>query len=157
MLGGFLDQLNDFAGTLIFEFNKAPLVGPGAARLSAAHERVLGRRQTAPLDAAGLAFTPVNGSFQVLVHNKQTGLTQTTDVFVDLDGLDDDDTTLDDLAAALDAIDGISASVSATRGLTIASDSSRRGVRLRQRHERRPGRLGLNTFFTGTVGQRTSE
>ena len=51
-----------------------------------------------------------NGLFQVQVYNKQTGLTQTTDIRVDLNGLDAD-TTLQSLAAQLDAIDGISASV----------------------------------------------
>ena len=44
----------------------------------------------AALDAAGLSFTPANGSFQILVHNKITGLTETNEILVDLNGLDGD-------------------------------------------------------------------
>ena len=49
-----------------------------------------------PLDEAGLAFTPVHGSLQVEITNQQTGATKTHDLFIRLDGLDDD-TTYEDL------------------------------------------------------------
>ena len=82
--------------------------------------------------------------------NTQTGLTQTTDIRVDLNGLGTD-TSLADLAAQLDAIDGISAHRSpptascrspATRPrstFAFAGDTS--GVL---------AALGINTFFTGS-------
>jgi flagellar hook-associated protein 1 FlgK len=151
ILGGFLDQLNDFASTLIFEFNKVHSSGQGLRGFQQIASEFSVNNENEPLDAAGLAFTPVNGSFQILVHNQRTGLTQTTDVFVDLDGLDDDDTTLADLAAALDAIDGISASVSATRGLTIASDSPDEEFAFASDTSGVLAALGINTFFTGTA------
>ena len=72
------------------------------------------------LDQAGLAFTPTKRSFQVLVHNNNTGLSETTDIKVDLNGLDHD-MTLEDLQVALDAIDGISAEITVNRGLEISS------------------------------------
>ncbi|MEO8497762.1 MAG: flagellar hook-associated protein FlgK, partial [Planctomycetota bacterium] len=52
----------------------------------------------AALDQVGLPYTPVNGSFQVKVFNTRTGLTETSDVFVRLNGLSSD-TTLEDLCS----------------------------------------------------------
>jgi flagellar hook-associated protein 1 FlgK len=150
ILGDFLDQLNDFARTLIFEFNKLHSSGQGLRGLQEIGSEFTVNDEDVPLDAAGLPFDPVNGSFQVLVHNKQTGLTQTTDILVDLDGLDDDDTTLANLAAALDAIDGVSASVSPTRGLTISSDSTDQDFAFGSDTSGVLAALGINTFFTGT-------
>jgi flagellar hook-associated protein 1 FlgK len=151
ILGGFLDQLNDFASTLIFQFNRLHSSGQGLRGFQDVTSEFTVADENAPLDAAGLAFTPANGSFQLLVYNSRTGLTQTTDVFVDLDGLDDDDTTLAELAAALDAIDGISASVSPTRGLTISSDSADEEFAFANDTSGTLTALGINTFFSGST------
>ncbi len=151
ILGGFLDQLNDFARTLIFQFNKLHSSGQGLRGFQDVASEFTVNDENAPLDAAGLAFTPTNGSFQLLVHNQRTGLTQTSDVFVDLDGLDGNDTTLADLAAKLDAIDGISASVSPTRGLTITSDSPDQNFAFANDTSGTLAALGINTFFTGSA------
>ena len=75
VLGGFLDKLDDFAGTLAFEFNKVYSSGQGLNGFSSMTSQAAVDDETAPLDAAGLKFTPQNGSFQVLVHDKKTGLT----------------------------------------------------------------------------------
>jgi flagellar hook-associated protein 1 FlgK len=150
ILGGFLDQLDDFARTLIFQFNKLHSSGQGLRGFQQVTSEVTVADENAPLDAAGLSYTPANGSFQLLVYNRRTDLTQTTDIFVDLDGLDDDDTTLAELAAALDAIDGISASVTPTRGLTITSDSPDQDFAFANDTSGILAALGINTFFTGT-------
>jgi flagellar hook-associated protein 1 FlgK len=101
------------------------------------------------LNQAGLAFTPENGSFEVQVRNTQTGLTETTAIQVDLNGLGTE-TTLDDLAAALDAIDGITATINADRQLVITSDSPQVEFSFAGDTSGVLAALGINTFFTGT-------
>lgn len=150
ILTGFLDSLDDFTGTLAFEFNKVYSSGQGLSgyRELTSEETVDAADQ--PLDEAGLNFTPVNGSFQVLVRNTDTGLTQTTDIQVDLNGLDDD-TTLADLVAQLNAVDGISASLTPSNGLTMSSDSPDSEFAFAEDTSGVLAALGLNTFFTGST------
>lgn len=102
----------------------------------------------AALDQAGLEFAPVNGSFQVLVRNPQTGATETTDILVDLNGLDDD-TSLRDLAAAIDAADGVAAVLTSDLKLQITSDSSLLEFGFSNDTSGVLAALGLNVFFTG--------
>jgi len=149
ILGGFHDQLDEFARTLAFEFNKLFSSGQGLKGYQSIASEALVDDTAAALDATGLDFTPVNGSLQVQVFDRQTGLTETTDIFVKLNGLDDD-TTLEDLAAALDAVDGISAAVTPTRGLTIRSDSSTQEFAFANDTSGVLAALGLATFFSGT-------
>ncbi|MCH8268797.1 MAG: flagellar hook-associated protein FlgK, partial [Acidobacteria bacterium] len=102
------------------------------------------------LDQVSLPFSPVNGSFQVQVLNQQTGLQKTTDIFVRLNGLDDD-TTLEDLQAALDAIDGITAAITPSRRLTIDADSANVRFAFTANTSGILAALGLSTFFTGST------
>ena len=148
VLGGFLDQLNSFTGTLINEFNKAYSRGQGLTGFNSVTSIEAVDDVQANLDQAGLDFTPVNGGFQVKVLNKQTGLTTTTDVRVDLNGFDDD-TTLESLVSQLDAIDGISASIDDTRHLQIDSDSPNVSFSFANDTSGALAALGVNTFFTG--------
>jgi flagellar hook-associated protein 1 FlgK len=152
-LGGFLDQLDDFSQTLAFEFNKAYSQGQGLNGYKQLTSEFAVDDSNAALDAAGLPFTPVNGSLQVQVFNRKTGLTQTTDIFVDLDGLNDDDTSLNDLAAALDAVSGITATVTATRQLEIKSDAVDQEFAFANDTSSVLAALGLNTFFKGSSAQ----
>jgi flagellar hook-associated protein 1 FlgK len=148
VVGGFLDDLNTFGGTLAFEFNKLYASGQGLKGFQSLTSLSAVDNVTAALDAAGLKFQPVNGSFQVQVLNRRTGLTKTTDITVDLNGLDQD-TSLEDLAARLDAIDGLSASITADRKLSIASESVDQEFAFAQDSSGALAALGLNVFFTG--------
>ena len=150
VLGSFLEDLDDFASSMIFEFNKVFSSGQGLRGYDEATSEFAVDETDVPLDQAGLDFTPVNGSFQVLIYNQDTGLTETTDIRIDLNGMGDDDTTLEDLAAQLNAIDGLSASVSATRHLQITSDSSDQEFAFAEDTSGILATLGINTFFTGT-------
>ena len=152
VLGGFIDQIDDFASTLAFEFNRIFSSGQGLSGYQQLTSEFAVDDVTAPLDAAGLKFTPENGLFQILVYNKQTGLTQTTDIRVDLNGLDSD-TSLADLAAAIDAVDGISATVTPDRQLTITSDSTNQDFAFAADTSGVLAALGINTFFSGTTAQ----
>jgi len=99
-----------------------------------------------------------NGGFYVQVKNTTTGTSVATRIDIDLDGLTDagaagfgDDTTLEDIAASLDAVDGIAASVAANGTLEVDAESGfefgfsddSSGV---------PAVLGVNSFFTGRDG-----
>ena len=152
ILGGFLDQLDAFAATLAFEFNKVFSSGQGLNGFQEVTSEAVVDAGDAALNAAGLAFEPVNGSFQIMVHNKRTKTSQTTDVMVDLNGLGKD-TTLEDLAAALDAIDGVAAEVTATRKLHVASESPDQELAFAADTSGILAALGINTFFTGSTAR----
>jgi flagellar hook-associated protein 1 len=151
VLGGFLDQLNNFAGTLANEFNKVYSSGQGLTGYADLTSQAAVNDAGAPLDAAGLTLTPANGSFQVLVHDKGADVTHTTDVQVKLDGSGvDKKTTLDDLAAQLNRIDGLSARVTDNGHLTIQSTSASDEFAFAGDTSGVLAAMGINTFFTGS-------
>ncbi len=150
VLGGFLDQLDDFAHTLAFEFNKIFSGGQGLRGFEELSGEFAVDDADVPLDQAGLKFTPVNGSFQIMVYSTETGLAQTTDIFVDLDGLGSD-MTLNDLAAALDAVDGLSAEITPDGNLTIRTDLPETEFAFADDTSGLLAALGLNTFFSGSA------
>ncbi|MCS7305183.1 MAG: flagellar hook-associated protein FlgK [Thermoguttaceae bacterium] len=150
ILGGFLDQLDDFARTLIFEFNKMYASGQGLVGFRDVTSQQEVDAVDAPLNQVGLSFQPVNGSFQVLVYNRKTGLTNTTDIRVDLNGIGRD-TTLEDIVNALNAINGLSAEITPSRGLRIWSTSSDLEFGFANDTSGLLAALGINTFFTGTT------
>ena len=149
ILGGFLDTLDTFAQTLAFEFNKLYASGQGLNGYSTVSSEFPISDTSQPLDDAGLPFTPVNGSFDVLVYNKRTKLTQTTKITVDLNGLDSD-TSLASLQSQLSSINGISAAVSADGRLTLTSDSADQSIAFANDTSGVLASLGLNTFFSGS-------
>ena len=149
IVGGFITQLNDFASALIYEFNKLYSTGQGLIGFSSLTSEFSAEDSAAALNQAGLDFTPVNGSFQVRVTNSLTGLTETTDVTIDLNGLAAD-TSLDDLVAALDAIDGIGASLDSRGRLQLAADAPNLSFTFNGDTSGTLAALGLNHFFSGS-------
>jgi flagellar hook-associated protein 1 len=150
ILGGFIDQLNNFAKTLIFEFNKVYSSGQGLNGYSTITSSNTVDDSSKPLNDTGLEFTPNNGSFQVLVRNKKTGLTQTTNVQVDLNGMGHD-MTLDDLQAALNGINGLKSEIQVGGGLKIDSLSTDNEFAFANDTSGVLAALGINDFFTGTT------
>lgn len=151
ILGGFLDQLDQFAGTLNFEFNKIYSSGQGLTGFQSMTSTYPVKSATAPLDNAGLPFTPVNGSFQVKMLNTQTGLTQTSTITVDLNGLDQNETSLNALATQFNAINGLQASVDTSGNLTLKTTSPDLQFSFANDTSGALAALGLNTFFTGST------
>ena len=100
VVGDFTDKLNSLAGTLAFEFNRVFSSGQGLTGYQSLTSESAVDDVNTSLDATGLHFTPVTGQFNVQVFNRITGLTQTSTINVDLNGLDSD-TSLTSLAAAL--------------------------------------------------------
>lgn len=152
IVGGFLDGLDELAGLFAFEFNKLHSQGQGLVGFDELTSANAISEADAALDAVGLAFTPVSGHFSVLVYNPAQKSTETHDIFVKLDGLDGD-TTLNSLAADLDAIDGISASITPAGKLEITSDSKDTQFAFDGDTSGALAALGLNTFFVGSTAR----
>jgi flagellar hook-associated protein 1 FlgK len=149
VLGGFLNQLNDFAQTLTYEFNKVYSSGQGLNGYTTLTSQYAVDDASKALNDAGLTYTPENGSFQVLVTDTQTGLTTTTTIQIDLNGTSND-TTLADLNDALNNINGISSQILSNGTLKITSDSSDTKISFANDTSGVLASLGLNVFFTGT-------
>jgi len=149
VLGNFLDSFDDFVGTMVYEFNKLYSGGQGLTGFEELTSTFPVDATDEALDDAGLKFTPVNGSFQVMVYNRKTGLTQTSDIMVDLNGLGED-MTLTGLQEALDAIDGISASTTADGKLTLTSTDPNQEFAFADDTSGVLAALGLNVFFSGS-------
>lgn len=149
ILGGFLQELNEFARTLVYEFNRLYSQGQGLQGYRELVSVEAVRRTQVPLDQAGLSYPVQNGSFRVLVYNQQTGQTRSTVIPVTLLG-SDEDTSLQMLAAVLDSVDGISASVRLDGRLEIRSDSPDQTFAFAEDTSGVLAALGINTFFQGT-------
>lgn len=152
ILGTFLDGLDKFARTLGFEFNRIYSSGQGLNGYREVTSEFAVSNASVPLDAAGLPFTPVNGTFELQVFNRKTGVTQRTQITVDLNGLDHD-TSLDDLVAQLSAVDAVSASIGPRGNLVIKSDSPEQELAFAKDTSGILAALGINTFFSGTTAR----
>ena len=144
-----ITQTNTLAGNLIFELNKLHASGQGTSPITSATATNGVSDVNAALNTAGagLKFQPVNGSFVVHVQNA-SGQETSTLVKVDLDGLNNNDTTLTSLAASLNAITGVSATITGGK-LTVAAANGASGISFSQDSSGVVAALGINTFFSG--------
>lgn len=149
VVGGFLQQLDQFAATFILEFNKLFSAGQGLTGF-----RTLTALQPVddpgrPLDAVGLPWAPTTGLLTVQVLHTQTGERRTAEIPIDLDGLDGD-TTLASLAARLDAVEGLAATVTGDGRLRLTAEAPELQFAFAGDTSGVLAALGLNTMFTGT-------
>jgi flagellar hook-associated protein 1 FlgK len=146
-LNSTLQQLNTMATGLISAVNQIQSQGQGTAGLTSVTST---NAVTDPTDSlgtdTGLATPPTNGSFTVNVNGPTGAVSQTVYVKVGVPGTPD--TTLNSLAAQLNTVAGVTASVSngklsisAASGSTLSFQDDSSGVL---------SSLGINTFFTGT-------
>ena len=149
-IGNVVNQVDSLAGSMVFQLNKIHASGQGLDGITSATASNVVTDPTAALNssAAGLPFAANNGSFVVHVNNTATGQETSTLVQVDLDGLNNNDTTLNSLAASLNAINGVSATISGGR-LTVAAGSSGSQLTFSQDSSGVLAALGINNFFTG--------
>jgi flagellar hook-associated protein 1 FlgK len=150
-INGVITQVDDQAKNLIFELNKLHASGQGLQGFSTVTSTSSVDDPTVALNkpASGLDFTPQTGSFVVHVKQKATGLETSTLVNVDLDGLNGNDTTLNSLAADLNNINGVTATVNAGK-LTVSAASSAVDISFSQDTSGTLAALGVNTFYTGS-------
>jgi flagellar hook-associated protein 1 FlgK len=150
IVGGFIDTLDQFAGTLAWEFNRLHTQGQGLVGFEHIESQNAVANPAAALDAAGLPFTPANGSFDILIRNTNTGVTQTHTIVVDLNGLDQD-MSLADLASAINGITGLTASATPSGRLQIGADAAATEFAFARDSSGVLASLGLNTFFGGST------
>lgn len=163
-IGATLDRLDSLAAQLAFEVNRLHSTGasdPGLTRsLSTfglpAGDRALALNDPANATFAGLPFAATNGGFYVHVRHEATGHEEIVRIDVDLDGLTDaglpgfdDDTSAADIIAALDAVNGISASFTADGRLDIRAEA---GFTFSFADDTSSALavLGVNAYFTGS-------
>ncbi|MGO9115624.1 MAG: flagellar hook-associated protein FlgK [Thermoguttaceae bacterium] len=149
VLGGFQDQLNSFTSTLTNEFNKIYSGGQGTTGYTQTTSLNAVSDPNAPLNQAslGLPLTPINGALQIIVTNKQTGASTTTNIPVPLLG-PGHDTTLNSLATAINGVSGLTATVS--NGLLTISAGPNTQFAFGTDTSGTLAALGINTFFTGS-------
>jgi flagellar hook-associated protein 1 FlgK len=150
VVGGFLNRLDDFAAALVFEFNKIYSQGQGISGFKSTTSQNSVTSSTASLDDAGLPFSPTSGTFDLLVYNTETKLTTTHTIRVDLDGFDND-SSLASLMAQIDAVEGVTAQVTADNRLKIAGESGELRIGFDGDTSGVLAALGINTFFTGST------
>ena len=146
-------RLDTLASQLVWQVNRLHAQGHGESGFESVTGRYGVADATAPLsdaDATALPFTPAHGSFKVHVTDKTTGQRTTTTINVDLDGINPaSDTTLTSLVTDLDAVTGLSASITAGGQLRLdADDDFTFGF-----SDDRAGALaalGVNSYFTGS-------
>ncbi len=148
ILGGFIEQLDQFATGLISEFNRLHASGEGSEAFTTLTSFNEVTDPTAALNTVGLPTTPEHGEFEIKIRNELTGLVETTTVPIDLDGIGTD-TSLNDLQAALDAIPNLSATITPRGRLQIDAGSGYEFSFANDTSGVLAG-LGINTFFTGT-------
>ena len=136
-------DLDALARSIITEVNRLHTQGAGLNGFTTVTAGNAVTSATAPLSAAGLAFSPGGGSFQVIVHDATGAVASTVTVPVTAGA-----TTLNDVQAALDADPNLTATISGGRltvasaaGTTFTFGADSAGVL---------GALGLNTFFGGS-------
>ena len=150
ILGGFVDQLDNYASNLIYEFNKIHASGEGTAGFEQLTSASAALDPAATLNSAtsGLPFQPTHGSFQIKVTNKTTGITNTTTINIDLDGIGAD-TTLNSLAGSLNGVANLNSSVSTDGRLDISADADYE-FRFSDDTSGALAAIGINTLFTGS-------
>lgn len=151
-LESVIEEIDTLAGSLIRELNTLHASGQGVEGLTSITATNAVSDTAAALNApeAMLDFVPKNGSFVLHVKQKGSGLVTSTLVQVDLDGAGGDDTTLDSLRASLDAITGVSATITGGK-LKLASENSTVELSFSQDSSGVLASLGLNGFFQGNT------
>ncbi|MBI3864992.1 MAG: flagellar hook-associated protein FlgK [Planctomycetia bacterium] len=147
VIGGFTDQLDQFAAAVINQVNVIHSSGQGIHGYDSVTGTYQVKTPTSALDAASLPFTPQNGSFQVHVVNTSTGLEQTGTISVDLAGVNPK-TTLSDIVTQLNALTNVTASVTGDNRLQITAANGYE-LKFSDDDSGALAALGINTFFTG--------
>ncbi|MEM1354264.1 MAG: flagellar hook-associated protein FlgK [Planctomycetota bacterium] len=148
-----IDTLNTFSNTLIYEVNKIHSTGQGLNLYDGIEGTNIVVDTTAALNttAAGIAFTPNHGSFQFHVTQRSTGQRMTQTIQVDLDGINPaTDTSLTSLAADLNAVANVSATITPDGRLSITPDSGDFQISFSDDSSGALAALGVGAFFTGS-------
>ncbi len=159
-----IGRLDNLASQLIFEVNRLHSTGTNAAGLTTtigtrtlpAADRTLALNDPENKTLSAMPFRATNGGFLLRVKQSTTGAEQEVFVKVDLDGRTSsglpgfaDDTSADDIRAAINAVDGVSATFTADGKLSITADA---GFEFSFGDDTSGALalLGVNSYFQGT-------
>jgi flagellar hook-associated protein 1 FlgK len=158
-------DLDEVTANLIFEVNKLhsvgrpskPITSLTSERAFSAADQLLALNDPTNETMGELPFAPTNGSFTVRMFD-QNGKESQVVIPIDLDGIDAtgaysfaDDTTITDIAAALDAIPNLNASINADGTLAITTDTGFE-VAFAEDSSGVLAALGVNSYFKGQDG-----
>lgn len=159
-----IGELDTLAAQVIFQINRLHSTGANVSNPATAEGTLkiaLGDRSRALDDPnnqtfAGLPFKAVNGGFLVNVKQTSTGTMRTVRIDVDLDGRKsdgapgfDNDTSAEDIRAALDAVPGLSARFTSDGRLKVDADPGFE-VSFADDSSGALAVMGVNSFFEGT-------
>jgi flagellar hook-associated protein 1 FlgK len=149
-LDSAIDTVDTFAKQLIYQVNRKHSQGQGLELIDRVTSDNAVKDATAALDssAAGLTHAVEHGSFKLHVTQRSTGQRQSHTIDVDLDGIGSD-TTLQDIASAIDGKANVSASVTSGNRLSINTASDDFAVSFSDDSSGALAALGVNSFFTG--------
>ena len=148
VLQGFTDQLDRFTAAVISDLNGIHASGEGVKGFTSVTGTYAVSDANAALNTAGLAFPPQNGSFNIKVLNTGTGITETTNMPVDLDGIGTD-TSLTSLASSLNGAANVTATITSDGKLQLSAAPGYE-IRFGDDTSGTLAALGINTLFTGT-------
>lgn len=158
-----IEDLDSLASSIIFEVNRLHTSGRPSGRLTDETgwlavplvDRTLSFNDPTNETFADLPYRPVNGSFKVIMRDANGNSAETT-IDVDLDGIDStgvagfgDDTSLEDIRAALDGIANLNAQITADGRLRVTTDDGF-DVSFSDDSSGMLAVLGINTYFQGT-------
>lgn len=149
ILGAFVDDLDQLTGSLISAFNRIHSSGEGLEGYSTITSASRVDDANAVLSDVEFPGTISHGSFELKVTNKQTGISQVETIRIDLDGIGGDDTSLEDLRAAIDSQPNVTATITTTGELKLDADPDFE-LRFGSDSSGALAALGINTFFTGS-------
>ena len=164
ILGGYAKQLNDFTYKLIGEFNRFYSSGQGLTgyRSLSSFERIEQPEQ--PLSLAGLDYPIISGGFNLVLEYGNTGTSREVYIPITVEESPARDpfslkpapivggTTLQSLADAISATGDVIAKVNTQGQLEISATSTNVQFSFSKDTSGVLAALGINTFFTGTIG-----
>ncbi|MCC7408964.1 MAG: flagellar hook-associated protein FlgK [Phycisphaeraceae bacterium] len=150
-VGGAISTLDTLTRQVVLQVNKIHSQGKGLTGFTSVTGSYAVADAAAALgsQAAGLDFPPQNGSFRITVRQKSTGAETTQEIPVSLNGTAGD-TTLSSLAASINAMPNVSASIGSDGRLTITAGGGDFEVYFSDDTSGILAGLGINTFFTGS-------
>lgn len=146
--GSASKDLDQFARDLIEQFNLIHSQGQGLSGFSSVTGTNAADDVSGAIDLAGLPVEIQNGEFEIQVVDSLSGLTKTHVVRVQLNG-GTNDSSLADVTASINAIAGISASLTPEGKLRIESDSDKITFSFQNDSTNFLAAAGINTFFEG--------
>ncbi|MFA9479005.1 flagellar hook-associated protein FlgK [Phycisphaerales bacterium AB-hyl4] len=152
VLAEAINTLDTFAHQLIGQVNHIHSQGQGTSLFDEVTGTTKVKDPDAVLnsEAAGLAYPPGHGSFQLHLTQKSTGQTTSHTIDLDLDGIDGDDITFNDLVSQINDVANVNASITNDGRLRIATDTGDFQLSFSDDSSGVLASLGINTFFTGS-------